>query len=180
MKPVLFLDFDRTLFDTDKLYEWLGKERFTRILELTGGVIDPPDYASYLYPDTAPFLKKMRASYRLVLLTFAQNTKLQRMKVRGSGIVPLLDDVIITIGDEQGQTGKGDAIREYQKRTGDSGWEHIFVDDNPDNLREVKIMNPDVRVIRIDRPSVPFTEPITNATTPDAVVKNLIELEKLL
>ena len=180
MKPVLFLDFDRTLFDTDKLYDWLGEERFQRILALTGGAIPPPDFASYLYADTLPFLKQIRNSYKLVLLTFAQNTKLQRMKVRGSGIVPLLDDVIITTGDVEGKTGKGDAIKNYFTRNQDSGWEHVFVDDTADNLHEVKMINPDVRIIRIDRVPREHVVPLGSDVVPDTIVHNLVELERLL
>jgi FMN phosphatase YigB (HAD superfamily) len=180
MKPVLFLDFDRTLFDTDQLYDWLGEDRFERILALTGGNITPPDFAEYLYPDTISFLKKARRSHRLVLLTFAKNTKLQRMKIRGSGIVPLLDDVIITIGSDDGSTGKGEAIQEYFLKTADSGWEHTFVDDDTRNLYEVKMRNKDMRVIRIDRVSSPEEEANKPLLTPDAVVTNLSELEELL
>ena len=179
MKPVLFLDFDRTLFDTDQFYDWMGPNRFERILELMGGHIEQPDYASYLYPDALSFLKKVRKSHRIVILSFALNLILQRKKLRGSGILPLVDDVIISEGKD-GTTGKGGAAKEYLARIGDPGWEHVFVDDLPDNINEVKTMNPDIRCIRIDRK--PMTQGMLQGDMlqPDAVVKNLTELENIL
>lgn len=180
MKPVLFLDFDRTLFDTDKFYDWLGPDRFGRILAITGGTLTPPDFSTYLYEDTVPFLKHMAKTHRIVLLTYAVNTVLQRKKIRGSGIVPLLDDVIITEGEAGNKTGKGVAAAEYLARIGDPGWEHAFVDDAPENIDEVKRLNPEIRCIRIDR--VPQAQGIVHEgmLDPDHVVKDLKELEALL
>lgn len=180
MKPVLFLDFDRTLFDTDLFYEWLGPNRFERILALTGGVIDPPDYAAFLYPDSVHFLRQVRKTHRVVILTYAVNTLLQRKKIRGSGVAVLVDDVLITSGGEKNHTGKGEQAKEYLARIPDSGWEHAFVDDSSANIDEVKRVNPDIRCIRIDR-----TPLATNFTTgelspPDFVVANLIELKKII
>ena len=179
MKPVLFLDFDRTLFDTDQFYDWLGEERYQRILELTSGQIQSPDFASYLYKDTIHFLKSVRKTYRIVILTYALNTVLQRKKIRGSGIIPLCDDVIITKGGEGDSTGKGVAAKDYIARIGDSGWEHTFVDDSAQNIDEVKRVNPEIRCIRIDR--VP-PSPATHDTylPPDGVVVNLTLLGELL
>jgi FMN phosphatase YigB (HAD superfamily) len=180
MKPVLFLDFDRTLFDTDQFYDWLGEDRFERILALTGGHIDPPDFAAYLYPDTMHFLKNIRKTYRVVILTYALNTLLQRKKLRGSGIIPFCDDVLIAQGGEGEMTGKGEIAKDYLARVGDSGWEHVFVDDAPMNIDEVKRANPDMRCIRIDR--APLKKGLLHDAhmKPDAIVTNLTELEALL
>lgn len=180
MKPVLFLDFDRTLFDTDQFYDWLGPDRFQRILAITGGTLTPPDFSEYLYDDTLPFLKRMSKTHRVVLLTYAVNTVLQRKKIRGSGILPYLDDVIITQGEVGDKTGKGTAAAEYLDRIGDPGWEHAFVDDAPENIDEVKRVNPEIRCIRIDR--VPLAQGILHEgmIEPDHVVANLKELESLL
>ena len=113
MKPIVFLDFDRTIFDTDQLYAWIGPNRFERILALTSGEIAPPDFASYLYPDTVNFLKRVRLTHRIVILTYAVNVVLQRKKLRGSGIIPLVDDVIITQGSTDNLTGKGEEASKY-------------------------------------------------------------------
>ncbi len=180
IKPVLFLDFDRTLFDTDQFYDWLGENRFERILKISSGELAPPNFHEYLYEDTVESLKIFSKTHRLVLLTYALNTVLQRKKIRGSGIITLLDDVIITEGDASGKTGKGDAAHEYLLRIGDSGWEHAFVDDAPENIDEVKRRNPEIRTIRIDR--VPFAQGAFHdgLLPPDQVVANLHELLEVL
>jgi FMN phosphatase YigB (HAD superfamily) len=180
MKPVLFLDFDRTLFDTDKFYDWLGSDRFGRILAITGGTLAPPPFDTYLYEDTTHFLKRMMKVYRIVLLTYAVNTVLQRKKVRGSGIIPYLDDVLITQGEVGEKTGKGTAAAEYLHRIGDSGWEHVFVDDDPRNIDEVKRVNPEIRCIRIDRTTLAQGILHEGLLAPDHIVADLKELEALL
>ena len=156
-KPLLFLDFDHTLFDTELFYEWLGEDRFEKILGIISGKIDPPDFSSYLYPDTLSFLNTARKTHRLVLLTYSVNQMLQRRKVRDSGIVPLLDDVIIS------HRNKGLEAKEYITRIGDSGLsacracgavaggECGFVDDAPLNISDMKAENPDIRTFRIER-----------------------------
>lgn len=173
-KPVLFLDFDRTLFDTDRFYEWLGEDRYGRILELIADRTLSPDYASYLYPDTLSSLAILRKTHRLVLLTYTVNVLLQRRKVRGSGIAALVDDVIIS------SRGKGIEAKEYLARIGDSGWEHAFVDDAPENIVDMKRVNPDMRVIRIARVPLPSEKGAECRSYEDHVVANLKELEVTL
>lgn len=180
MKPVLFLDFDRTLFDTDQLFDWLGPNRFERILALTAGEIDPPDYASYLYPDTVQFLKQVRSSHRLVILTYAVNIVFQRKKLRGSGILPLVDDVVIIHGEVLNRTGKGAEAKAYLARIGDPGWEHTFVDDLSNNIDEMKRENPDIRCIRMDRVSLAQGVLHDGLMSPDNIVCSLAELKTIL
>lgn len=166
-KPVLFLDFDRTLFDTDRFYEWLGDERFSRLLDLAAGKIEAPDFAEMVYSDTIPFLKRAKETHRLVLLTFAMNTALQRRKVRGSNLVSYFDDIIMTQG------AKGQEAKNYLERMGDTGWEHAFIDDAPLNIDNVKMVTPHVKCIRIDR--TPLTPDMleANLRQPDFVVETL-------
>ena len=80
-KPILFLDFDRTLFDTTQLLEWLGVDVDKRIGELVEGKIEDPDFASMLYPDTLDFLREARRMYRLVLLTYSITPPFQQKKI---------------------------------------------------------------------------------------------------
>ena len=94
-KPILFLDFDRTLFDTDLFYDWLGEKHFERLLQVATGEIAPPDFSVMLYADTIGFLERMRPRFRLVILTFDTNAGLQRKKLQGAGVVSLVDDIII-------------------------------------------------------------------------------------
>jgi len=166
-KPVLFIDFDRTLFDTDLFYEWLGDERFSRLLDLTACKIDPPDFAGMVYSDSVPFLVRMKETHRLVLLTFAMNTALQRRKVRGSGLVHYFDDIIMTQG------AKGDEAKYYLESTGDTGWEHAFIDDAPLNIDSVKMVNPHITCIRIDRTPLPPDQLEANLRPPDFIVETL-------
>lgn len=170
----MFLDFDRTLFDTEQFYEWLGEDRFSKTLDLISGRIPEPDFASYLYHDTVDFLLDVRKDYRLVLLTYSVNLALQRKKLRGSGIIPLVDDVLIV------QRDKGLEAKEYLQRIGDSGWEHLFVDDAPENVVEMKKTNPEIRCIRIERLPLSPEELATETIKPDALVRNLSELRSIL
>lgn len=182
-KPVLFLDFDLTLFDTEQFYEWLGVDRFEKILGITSGKVMPPNFASYLYADTLPFLNATRKTYRLVLLTYSINQMLQRRKVRDSGIVTLLDDVIIS------HRNKSLEAKEYITRIGDPGWpacrscgraaavrEHAFVDDAPINISDMKAENPDIRTFRIERKPLPKDAFVGASIEADVVVRDLNEL----
>ena len=180
MKPVMFLDFDRTLFDTDKFYEWIGGDSVERILKLTSGAITPPDFSLFLYADSIQFLRWVRATHQLVLLTYTVNTTLQKKKIDGSGIVPLLDEVIMVSGGEEGLSGKGVAAKNYLLHINKPEWEHIFIDDSPQNIDEVKQINPKIRCIRIDR--VAHTDEILYATLfpPNDVVHGLNELKDIL
>lgn len=174
MKPVLFIDFDRTLFDTDQFYEWLGPNRFERILALTSGELSHPNFAEYLYADTINFLTLVRQTHRVVIVTYAMNLALQRKKIRGTNIVSFVDDVIIT------GRNKGEEITEYLSRIGDPGWEHTFVDDLPQNIDDVKRLHPEVRCIRIDR--VPLAQELKrdDILQEDAIVTNLSDLRTIL
>jgi FMN phosphatase YigB (HAD superfamily) len=178
-KPVLFLDFDRPLFDTDQFYDWLGADRFSRILDLSAGRIEAPDFSSMVYPDTIMFLKRAKKTHRLVLLTYTVNTVLQRRKVRGSGLVPFFDDIIMT------QNNKGFEAKKYLMQMEGSGWpacsemEHVFVEDTPKNIDDMKIVNPQIKTVRIERVSLTPEESV-HTTEPDLVVPSLSALSVLL
>ncbi|MEK7118495.1 MAG: hypothetical protein AAB869_02685, partial [Patescibacteria group bacterium] len=70
-KPILFLDFDQTLFDTEQLRAWLGNDIEARIQAIEQGELELPDMTAMLYDDTLFFLNAARTSYRPVLLTTA-------------------------------------------------------------------------------------------------------------
>lgn len=177
--PVLFLDFDRTLFDTDKFFDWLGPDRFSRILALTSGTLASPDFSSYLYPDTLRFLASAKRTHRLVLLTYTVNIALQKKKVRESGVMSYFDDIIFSRGDGE-RSGKGKDAREYLLRIGDAGWEHTFVDDSSENISEVKELNPEIRCVRIDRVPGGGGSLSHGYLPPDLVISSLDELVSVL
>lgn len=171
-KPVLFLDFDRTLFDTERFYEWLGEDRYAQILALISGRREAPDYASFLYPETLEFLRVMRPRYRVVLLSYSVNLLLQRRKVRESGVASLCDDVLIV------QKDKGSAATEYLSRFAPSAWRHVFVDDEQGNISDVKSAHPQFLVIQIGDRKERVLNPIH--TPPDMHVADLKALQAVL
>ena len=179
-KPVLFLDVDRTLIDTEQFYAWLGDARFGRILDVMAGKIEAPDFSAYLYPDTLDFLRAARATHRIVLLTYTVNPALQRKKLKGAGLIAHVDDVIFAKGDGKGLTGKGSEAKAYLARLGHTGFTHIFVDDAPENIAEVKAANPAIRCIRIDRTQHKKTGNPKDAPLPDQVVSSLTQLLAML
>lgn len=176
-KPVLFLDFDRTLFDTAQFYEWLGKDAESILLE---GKRDEPDFASMLYPDTLLFLKSARRSHALVLLTSTANQLVQKRKVYGSGIVTFLDDIVIVDGVKGDYSGKGPAVMTYLSRAETAPSGHVFVDDLPESVSEVKTFNPKVRCVWINRARGENKILPANSPAPDNTITALPELLTLL
>ena len=178
-KPIIFLDFDRTLFDTEQFYDWLGDSVDSRIRDLVLGTITPPDFASMLYPDTLSFLQRTQGTHRLVLLTHIANPALQEKKIHESGISPYMDDVLIVTG-EHADIAKGRAAKEYLSKSSDLITGHIFVDDNPENISQMKALNPSMTCVRIDRLKPLADALVLTPNAPDAVVTNLAELLLLL
>lgn len=176
MKPILFLDFDLTLFDTDLFYEWLGEDEAEGVENLLAGKVPAPDFHAMLYGDTWDFLLKMKENYSLVLLTYSTYASLQELKVRESGVLPLLDDVIIT------KEEKGAAIQSYLSNMGkhsDMNTMHVFIDDDRQNIESVKVIMPSVFCVQINRSNLlPGEAP--SAVLPDAMVGDLVEFARLL
>lgn len=180
MKPYIFLDFDRTLFDTDKFYEWIGDNRVERLAQLTSGRISAPDFSQFLYGDTEEFLQLIRGTHKLILLTYTINIVLQEMKIQGSGIIKYFDEVIMVSGEDGGLSGKGTATHELLLHLNEPGWEHVFIDDSPKNIDEVKRMNPEISCIRIDRVTHAQGMLHGELLTPDHIIRNLKELDGIL
>lgn len=176
-KPVLFIDFDRTLFDTEQLYGWLEGRDERYLLEEK---IKGPDFASMLYSDALPFLKTARDAHFLVLLTSTANPLVQKKKIDGSGVTPYLDDVIMVDGVKGNYSGKGSAAKEYlQERESESG-RHVFVDDTLGSVSEVKMLNPKVRCVWISREQSEKKISAPGLFPPDDVISTLSELLKIL
>jgi FMN phosphatase YigB (HAD superfamily) len=173
-KPVLFLDFDRTLFSTERFYEWLGESRMERIIGIVSGDIAAPDFAAMLYVDAIDFLTRMRGGYRLVVLTFDANEGLQRKKLQGSGITGLVDDIIITQGD------KGEEAKRYLERIGAYPKGHAFIDDRPEYLFAMRAAAPGVATILIRRDGDFASIGDLPEGKVDALVRDLAEAERFL
>ena len=132
-KPILFLDFDYTLFDTKQLRAWLGDNIASRIQAISLGTLELPDVASMLYHDTLSFLKRARKTHQLVLLTCAINPAYQEKKIYRSGVAPYLDDMLIPESTKEA-SGKGAVAKEYLRRKDSASTGHFFVDDLPENI----------------------------------------------
>jgi hypothetical protein len=178
-KPILFLDFDRTLFDTAQFYDWLGEDVETALQAFVEGRSAEPDFVSMLYGDTLPFLLRARCTHQLVLLTYTMNTPLQEKKIRGSGVAPYFDRIIMTHGTREGKTGKGKAAKDYLA-THQSVGKNLFIDDALVNIAEVKSMNPELRCVQIVRAVSQADERTCAAPLPDAVVTDLSTVFLLL
>ena len=179
-QSLLFLDFDKTLFDTEQLREWLGDDIEPRIRVVEEGALELPDLARMLYPDTLSFLTQARGTHHLVLLTATVHPIFQKKKVFDSGIAPYFDDILIVKRTEE-DLGKGAAAKLYLLTHENVAGSHVFVDDFPQNISEVKRINPNVRCIEIRRTARMHDAALPpSLLSPDATVTSLAELLKLL
>ena len=181
-KLILFLDFDRTLFDTERYYIWLGEPKVERNQMLIDGTLALPDFSSFLFADTIPFLKRARERFRPVLLSYtkleysAQQLMLQRKKVEGSAIAEFFDEMIITTGN------KAIEAKVYIQQNGSKGTVNYFVDDTPQHITEMKALNPDIVCYRMIREGGGVNELSSGSSgnDEDAVVCDLTDLLTLL
>lgn len=152
-KPVLFLDFDRTLFDLDRfMREYLGYRHEDHVVKFKEFLTSNPtmDISAYMYDDTFSFLTTARVTHTLVLLSRARNfPEYQRKKILGSRVAEYLDDIIVTPNDD-----KGLFALPFLPNYGIGAEEpkgYLFVDDNIEALRSMKPIAPYVRRVFIDR-----------------------------
>ena len=96
------------------------------------------DISDFLYEDSIPFLKKLKADgHKLYLLSYAgENLKYQTVKISGSGISDFFEALYIT------------SAPKYKLDINYS--DSIFIDDNPTDLLGLYSNNP-LKVIRIRR-----------------------------
>lgn len=117
-----YIDFDHTLFDTQKLIESQN--------------ID--NCSNYLFHDNIPFLKKLKErGHKLYMLSYAgKDLQYQLSKIYNSKIVDYFDEIIIT------KDLKYNLNIDYTKG--------VFIDDNPRDLIGLYSKNP-IKVIRLRR-----------------------------
>ena len=83
----IFLDFDRTLFDTDRFYNQLERRVF-----IDSSSIKDINLAKFLYPDVISFLKSCQiAGWRCYLVTFGVRA-VQEPKFLGCNIAKYFTD----------------------------------------------------------------------------------------
>src|SRR3972149_3425885 len=117
----ILLDFDHTLFDTDRFF-WVDlKSAFS-------------DLRPYLFPDVLEFLDAARyRGFELILLSFG-DPAWQNYKVRASGLTPYFTQIAYT-AKEAGKAALC-AERALQYR------ELYAIDNNPANLDAMKASTP--------------------------------------
>ena len=175
-KPILFLDFDRTLFDLSRLMgEYFGFAHKDHYPKMRAMITAPtiPDLSPFLYPDTMPFLEEMQETHHLILVSRAQSfPEYQRRKVVGSGITSALDHIYYSVDDET----KGVVIKDVLSDAKQSLRERSrFIDDNIAPLLAVKRMNPEIGVYIIDRRGILKSPPYPL----DGVLHKLQDLPKI-
>lgn len=151
-----FLDFDRTLFDTDAFVAHLMRrpdaERFLRhesesalaatlnALAQAGEVaFVPGELKPFMYPDVSGFISM--AENDVAILTFG-NSDLQRLKIENvlAGAPPI--SVFYT-----GDTMKGAYMKDWMGQ-----YEHpVFVDDMPAQLEDMAAHCPQVQLFEMRR-----------------------------
>jgi hypothetical protein len=135
----LFLDFDRTLFDTERLYARLGASLLLPFL--TGA----ESFEELLYPDTLPFLRA-HAKDDLVLVTRGIPA-LQRLKAEKSGVLRRVSHALYV-----SEGTKALAITKHLSA-------HLlrepayFIDDMPEELAAVRDAHPRIQCVRMRRPT---------------------------
>lgn len=149
-KPVLFIDLDRTMFDTDQLYTFWGIEpekRAPYMRATVEGKIPEPDWASMVYPETKSFLERAKDRYHLVLLTRTLDIDFQKIKFTRSGLSKYFESALYTTA----LCAKGDLARRYLERFRGERSHAAFVDDEPMNIDDVKRALPGIFAMRMRR-----------------------------
>lgn len=168
---IIALDFDRTLFDRDKMYESSKenaelknindpndfKKKFNEFIE--NGTLDM-DPKEFLYPDVLPFLEKYK-DQKLILVTTVGYSS-QKKVVTGTGILDYFTDVHFVNENSE----KGDILSTFKENV-------IFLDDLPDNLYDVQSKCKNSTVVLMDRNNV-----AKNKDFP--IVSTLEEFEKFI
>lgn len=182
-KPILFLDFDRTLFDTERYYLWLGEPRRERNQALIDGILELPDFSQFLFSDTIDFLSDVHQTHDVIILSFVkleyspQQPTLQLKKIRGAGVLPYVDDIVVTIGN------KGEEAARYLREHKREGESFVFIDDEPAHLKEMRTVNTKAVCIYLDRKAVSTGIPVARGMdvfTSEHVAHGLVEAKLML
>lgn len=163
----LFLDFDRTLFDTELFYTSLELKYVLGIQRFPKGV----DFSKFIYPDVIPLLNLLKKlGFTICLVTFGERA-VQEYKFQASGLVPYFKDMFYV---EQGS--KAAAIKRYLD-SAVSCEKIIFVDDMVRHLEAFSQLIPSGIPIRIRRIGAKGSDISDNRFVS---VKTLVHLEAIL
>lgn len=166
-KKYLFLDFDRTLFDTERFYKVLEENQICSILEETADL----NFKDLLYPDAEFFLKKcVSLNLNIFLLTYG-NRKIQEYKFKKTGISGYFTGEIYVEAGE-----KADFIKNLLSET--VSRENIyFIDDTISHLEYFSKVYGEANPIRICRKNAKGADLIDHRFS---TVTNLQDVLKIL
>lgn len=162
-----FLDFDRTVFDTDAMYVEMRK----RVAEDNMGTLtalDSVEVKDYLFKDALDFFNTHSALDIYIVSSCIGTSGMwdisyQREKVERSGIEKYVNELLVV------ETTKVDVIKKYLKE----GSGALFVDDLERHLQEVHNSIPEITVCCIDR-----VGKVNNSEF--LIIKSLNELDEVL
>jgi methionine salvage enolase-phosphatase E1 len=144
----IFLDFDRTLFDTERFYNSL---ELTYIEGIIAGQLGA-DFSRFIYPDVLSFIWNVQqAGFTCHLVTFGRR-QVQECKFRLSGLASHFDQMFYV---EQGS--KADVIKKYLDSCV-SCEKVVFIDDTIEHLEAFATQFPNSTVLRMARPGAKGSE----------------------
>jgi len=140
----IICDFDRTVFDTERLYRILEKEGLSdksgtmQSLE----VVDPPNL---IFPDAAEYFRTHTQHQFFIVSSVSGKTadwdiEYQKEKIKQSEVSGLVSKVCVVSGE------KASVIN---KLVGDE--EALFIDDLEKHLEDVTLSNPNIIGVLINR-----------------------------
>lgn len=138
------LDFDRTVFDMDSLYEEIlrvNPDKTVGTIESLEGI----DLKQFLFADAVSFFQnKEKENIEIISSCFGKTAQWDKQyqieKINRSGVQNFVAAVHVV------EKSKVDTIRELTR-----GNSAVFVDDHPEHVKEVTTQMADVKVLYLDR-----------------------------
>ena len=150
----LIFDFDRTLFDVEKLYQLL-REQDAMDLAGTAKSFEIVDFAELLFPDVVSFLESHKKEDLFILSSHSGTTanwgrEYQEQKIIKTGIDQLVEKVVVMFGDKAGY------VKELVGNFSDE--RVLFIDDQITHCQSVKESVPTVECMLMKREHTPQEE----------------------
>ena len=161
-----FLDFDRTIFDTDAMYQIMRNQLPESSIGSTES-LDVIDAHSLLFPDALEFFSNHYPAEIFIVSSCAGTTadwdmNFQKEKINLSGVKKYVNEILVVEGS------KVQAIKKKLK----SGEGAVFVDDFDKHLNDVHESLSDIKVVQIDR-----LGKVGSGKFP--IIKSLVELDNI-
>lgn len=162
------LDFDHTLFDTEKFIRAVSDDGKIDML-FTEKVWSYFDAQDFLYGDGLDFLKSQNQSDLVILTAYtpshgAEAEIYQRKKLVSARMTEYVSDVVIMEGNKASHVER---ITE--------GEPAVFVDDSPEHLVATEVRCPHVTCVQIIRPGIERAQ----AGSTIKVIESLRELDSI-